>query len=181
MAGLSFGLVKAYAQGQELPVLTPAELLAQVAGVAESDLSVSGDFTITNDLLGPLSALNLGGGAAWAACSQGGSGRLWVQDGKARVDVFGRLGNDMSVYFDGKTVTVYDAAENTLTEYTLPGRRYRAGPATATPAHPAGPPGSADLHRRRAGEAGPDGRSGRDRAGVGGRASCYLLTLTPEL
>ena len=81
VAGLSFGLVKAYAQGQELPVLTPAELLAQVAGVPESDLSVSGDFTITNDLLGPLSALNLGG-EGLGGLLQGGSGRLWVEDGK---------------------------------------------------------------------------------------------------
>ena len=178
IAGLSFGLVKAYAQGQELPVLTPAELLAQVAGVPESDLSVSGDFTITNDLLGPLSALNLGG-EGLGGLLQGGSGRLWIEGEKARVDIFGRLGNDMSIYFDGKTVTVYDSAENSLTKYTLPADS-ACGTADSTP-HTL--PALPDLQTSIAGAleklAPTAALAVTGQESVAGRP-CYVLTLTPN-
>ena len=86
----------------------------------------------------------------------------------------------MSIYFDGKTVTVYDSAENSLTKYTLPADS-ADGTADSTPRTLPALPDLPDLHRRRAGEVGPDGRSGRDRAGVGGRAPLLPADSDPEL
>ena len=50
----------------------------------------------------------------------GGSGRLWIaKDGRARLELQSEQG-DTQIYYDGHTVSVYDASSNTLYRYTVP-------------------------------------------------------------
>ena len=79
-AGLSAGLVKAYAQGESaLAPVTPAELLTRMVDSGSTPTAVSGDISITNNLLGTFPAeFSLGGGGP-AALVQSGSGRMWVR------------------------------------------------------------------------------------------------------
>ncbi len=182
VAGLSFGLVRTYAQAQEeLPSITPTALLEKVAGIPASNLSVSGDFTVTNDLLGPLSALSMGGsmGGGSSSLLQGGSGRLWIQDEQARIDIFGSVEGDTSIYAGNGTITVYDAAARSLTEYSLP-----AGSSDSEGGHaPDGSQKPVDIPATIAGmieKIAPT--AALDITGQGSVAGrlCYLLTLTPE-
>ena len=57
----------------------------------------------------------------------GGSGRLWIaKDGRVRVELQSEQG-DTQILLDGHTVTLYDAATNTLYRYTLPANDEGAG------------------------------------------------------
>jgi outer membrane lipoprotein-sorting protein len=50
----------------------------------------------------------------------GGSGRLWIaKDGRARLELQSEQG-DTQIYYDGNTVSMYDASSNTLYRYTVP-------------------------------------------------------------
>jgi outer membrane lipoprotein-sorting protein len=50
----------------------------------------------------------------------GGSGRLWIsKDGHVRLELQSEKG-DTQVYYDGNTVSMYDASSNTLYRYTVP-------------------------------------------------------------
>jgi outer membrane lipoprotein-sorting protein len=50
----------------------------------------------------------------------GASGRLWIaRDGRARLELQSEKG-DTQVYYDGHTVSLYDASSNTLYRYTVP-------------------------------------------------------------
>jgi outer membrane lipoprotein-sorting protein len=64
-----------------------------------------------------------GGGAGQLSQSpllSGASGRLWIaKDGRVRLELQAEKG-DTQVLYDGRTVTVYDAASNTLYKYTPP-------------------------------------------------------------
>jgi len=52
----------------------------------------------------------------------GASGRLWLsKDGRVRLELQSEKG-DTQVYYDGHTVSVYDASSNTLYRYTPPAR-----------------------------------------------------------
>ena len=61
----------------------------------------------------------------------GGTGRLWVSDGKIRLELQAEKG-DTQVIYDGTTAALYDAATNTLYRYTPPtgveGGRHSNGP-----------------------------------------------------
>jgi outer membrane lipoprotein-sorting protein len=63
------------------------------------------------------------GGAGQLSSSpllNGGSGRLWIaKDGRARLELQSEQG-DTQIYYDGHTVSMYDAASNTLYRYTIP-------------------------------------------------------------
>ena len=62
------------------------------------------------------------GGLASSPLITGASGRLWIaNDGRVRLELQAEKG-DTEVLYDGKTVSVYDAASNTLYRYTLPAR-----------------------------------------------------------
>jgi outer membrane lipoprotein-sorting protein len=57
----------------------------------------------------------------------GASGRLWIaKDGRLRLELQSQKG-DTQVLYDGHTLTVYDAATNTLYRYTPPAREGTAG------------------------------------------------------
>ena len=120
-SGLSFGLVKAYAQDKpDLGPITPAELLTKVLDSGSVPTAISGDISVTNELLGSFPVeFGRGGGSGPAALLQSGGGRLWVQGEKARVDAQGAF-NDTVLYYDGEEVTIYDSTANTLTVYSLP-------------------------------------------------------------
>jgi outer membrane lipoprotein-sorting protein len=78
---------------------------------------VSANVTLTNRLL---EGANLAGGGELASnpLLTGASGRLWIaKDGRARLELQAERG-DTQVIYDGHTVSVYDAATNTLYRYT---------------------------------------------------------------
>lgn len=177
VAGLTFGILGSSAQGSEpLPSTTPAELLTKVAEAVESDLSLSGDFTVTSRLLGPLSML--GGAGGPAGLMQGGEGRLWTQDGKARVDLFGRAGADTSLYFVDHRLTVYDPVKNKVTTYALPKWAAASRPDTTRALPP-----SVDLQRAIAAglaELAPQATVTMGPETVVAGRTCYVLTLAPN-
>jgi outer membrane lipoprotein-sorting protein len=52
----------------------------------------------------------------------GASGRLWIAaDGRVRLELQSEKG-DTQIYYDGHTVSMYDASSNTLYRYTLPAK-----------------------------------------------------------
>lgn len=60
------------------------------------------------------------GGLSSSPLLSGGSGRLWIaKDGHARLELQSEQG-DTQIYYDGNTVSAYDAASNTLYRYTVP-------------------------------------------------------------
>ena len=121
VTGVTVGLVEARAQGEpHLAAITSAQLLANVAQHAGDVSAVSGDVTWKNDVLG-LSMLSFGGqgSGGFTALLSGGSGRIWVQGGKARFEIQGAIG-DTTVVADSTSVWVYTSSGNAATEYTLP-------------------------------------------------------------
>jgi outer membrane lipoprotein-sorting protein len=77
----------------------------------------SANVTLTNHLL---EGANLAGGGELASnpLLSGASGRLWIaKDGHARLELQAERG-DTQVIYDGHTLSVYDAATNTLYRYT---------------------------------------------------------------
>jgi len=91
---------------------------------------VSANVKLTDHLLegASLTADQSGSGGGGEAAGQvasspllsGASGRLWVaKDGRVRLELQAEKG-DTQVLYDGHTLTVYDAASNTLYRYTPP-------------------------------------------------------------
>src|SRR4051794_5267190 len=80
---------------------------------------MSATVTLTNNLLeGASLAAEHGSGPTSNPLITGASGRLWIaKDGRARLELKSEQG-DTNVVWDGTTLTVYDAAENTVYEYT---------------------------------------------------------------
>jgi outer membrane lipoprotein-sorting protein len=122
-AAVTVGVLTAHAQGSTtLPSVTPAQLLADMATKAHETTSISGEVTWKNNLVGDMSALNLGGAntaTGIASLLQGGSGRIWLQDGKARLESQGQAADLAVVAADG-TMWTYSSATDTATEYVLP-------------------------------------------------------------
>jgi outer membrane lipoprotein-sorting protein len=82
-----------------------------------------------------------GGGAGQLSQSpllSGASGRLWIaKDGRVRLELQAEKG-DTQVLYDGHTVTVYDAASNTLYKYTPPAHENASGEVVHTDVSPDG-------------------------------------------
>jgi outer membrane lipoprotein-sorting protein len=82
---------------------------------------VSANITLTNHLLEGASLASAGGQGGEIAGSpllNGGSGRMWIsKDGKVRLELQAEKG-DTQIVYDGHTVSLYDAASNTLYRYT---------------------------------------------------------------
>jgi outer membrane lipoprotein-sorting protein len=96
---------------------------------------VSAQIQLTNHLLeGANLASGSNGEAGQLASSpllSGASGRLWIaKDGHVRLELQAEKG-DTEIFYDGHTVSLYDAASNTLYRYTLP-----AGKEAKEPTHP---------------------------------------------
>jgi outer membrane lipoprotein-sorting protein len=127
-------VVTAAAQGPStLPSITVSQLLNNVATKAQGTTAVSGDVAWTNGLLGGSSLLSLGGTQTPGGLSSllaGGSGRVWAQGGKVRLESQGQNG-DFVVVGNGATVWTWDSMTTTATHYTLPAP---TGASTASPA-----------------------------------------------
>jgi outer membrane lipoprotein-sorting protein len=85
----------------------------------------SANVKLTNHLLEGSSLAGGGnGGEAGALASSpllsGASGRLWIaKDGRVRLELQAEKG-DSQIYYDGSTVSIYDASTNTVYRYTMP-------------------------------------------------------------
>ena len=122
-AAVTVGVVASRAQGSPtLPALTPTQLLSDMATKANDTKAISGDVTWTNNLIGDTSVLSLGGATTptgIASLLQGGTGRIWLQDGKVRLESQGQ-GGDLVVTAANGTIWAYSSAADTATQYTLP-------------------------------------------------------------
>ena len=173
-------VVTAAAQGpSSLPPITVSELLNNVATKAQGTTAVSGDVAWSNGLLGGSSLLSLGGTQTPGGLSSlltGGSGRVWAQDGKVRLESQGQNG-DFVVVGNGATVWTWDSMTTTATQYTLPAH---AGASTASPApSPASSLDPATAISRLIAKLAPTATLSVDgQATVAGRQT-YTLTLTP--
>jgi outer membrane lipoprotein-sorting protein len=115
----------------------PARPLAQavhdaLAGSAPQGFSAT--ITLTDKLLEGANLAGAGAGGPEGGGSgeltsnpllAGGSGRLWVSDGKLRLELQSEQG-DTQVIYDGTTAELYDAATNTLYRYTPPAAQGQA-------------------------------------------------------
>lgn len=90
---------------------------------------VSANIQLTDHLLEGASLA--GGGNSTGAAGQlassplltGASGRMWIaKDGRVRLELQAEKG-DTQVLYDGHTVSIYDAASNTLYRYTMPAEK----------------------------------------------------------
>jgi outer membrane lipoprotein-sorting protein len=90
---------------------------------APSVEGVSASITLTNHLLEGASLASgsgQGGELASSPLLAGASGRLWAsKDGRVRLELQAEKG-DTQVIYDGHTISLYDAATNTLYRYTPP-------------------------------------------------------------
>lgn len=85
-----------------------------------------------------------GGGLASNPLVTGASGRLWISaDGHIRVELQSESG-DTQILYDGHTVTLYDAAGNSLYRYTLPASEQSDGSSGETSSSGAMGSGAAD-------------------------------------
>jgi outer membrane lipoprotein-sorting protein len=92
--------------------------------VAPAVDGVSARIQLTDHLLEGANLASGSGGAAGQLSSSplvtGASGRLWIaRDGRARLELQSEQG-DTQIYYDGHTVSMYDASSNTLYRYTVP-------------------------------------------------------------
>ena len=141
VAVLIVGVVVAAAQGPtSLPSITVSQLLRNVATRAQGTTAVSGDVAWSNDLLGSSSLLSLGNQTPSGLSSflSSGSGRVWAQDGKVRLESQGQNG-DFVVVDNGLTVWTWNSTTTTATQYRFAtGMRVRgASPSPGTTVDPA--------------------------------------------
>jgi outer membrane lipoprotein-sorting protein len=111
---------------------------------------VSANVTLTNHLLEGVnlasgSSTGSGGGEAGALSSSpllsGASGRLWIaKDGRVRLELQAEKG-DTQIFYDGHTLTMYDASANTLYRYQIPAHEATAATAS-NGSHPIDAPGT---------------------------------------
>jgi outer membrane lipoprotein-sorting protein len=137
------------------PTPPPAPLAQAVHGAlaAAPVEGVTAQIQWTDRLLEGANLASGGGEASQLTASpliSGASGRLWLsKDGHLRLELQSEKG-DTQVYFDGHTVSMYDASTNTLYRYTPPAREggwsnddhpLSAEPNRNAPGHPADVPG----------------------------------------
>jgi outer membrane lipoprotein-sorting protein len=83
----------------------------------------SANVTLTNHLIEGASLASGGGEASQLASSpliSGASGRVWIaKDGRARLELQAEKG-DTEIYYDGHTLSVFDASTNTVYRYVAP-------------------------------------------------------------
>jgi len=128
--------------------------------------------TWTNHLLGEDIVLP-GADAGAAALLQGGSGRVWYQEGQVRLESQGQ-GARWTLVCDGRTLWIYDGQANKATEYTLPERPADSGDEPAFDL-PADLPGKI---QEMIDKPAPAAALAVEQARIAGRAA-YVLTLTP--
>jgi len=129
-------LASALGSGPTPPPKPLAQAIHDALGGAggEQIQGVSASVTLTDHLLEGASLA--GGGQSGELTSNplvtGASGRLWVaKDGHVRLELQSQQG-DTQIVYDGHTISMYDAATNTLYRYTPPAGE--GGSSSSTPA-----------------------------------------------
>jgi len=161
----------------------PAKPLGQAvhdALAAPQVEGVSANIKLTDNLLeGANLASGSGGEAGQLSQSpllSGASGRLWIsKDGRVRLELQAEKG-DTQVLYDGHTVTVYDAASNTLYRYTPPAHEGEAS--TAAPDKPGEIPSAPKIEEAVA-KAEHVNISGATPSNVAGQPA-YTVRVTPK-
>lgn len=128
LAGLLAAALAGTAHGAAtLPQLSPAELIVTMAAELPGTQSVHGTFTWTNELLGPR-PLRLPAGAPAEAVKllPSGSGEVWYQDGKVRVEV-GNGQASVTAVKSGRVAWLYRSLSDTATRVALPAGAGHAG------------------------------------------------------
>jgi outer membrane lipoprotein-sorting protein len=124
----------AYALGSG-PTPPPKQLAQAIHDALGGQVEgTSASITLTDHLLEGASLAS--GGQSGELTSNplltGASGRLWVaKDGRVRVELQSQQG-DTQILYDGHTISLYDAATNTLYRYTPPASEDEAGSSTPT-------------------------------------------------
>jgi outer membrane lipoprotein-sorting protein len=143
---------------------------ALTAGAGGNQIQgVSAQIQLTNHLLEGANLASGDGEASQLTSSpllSGASGRLWVsKDGHARLELQSEKG-DTQIYYDGHTVSIYDAATNTLYRYTPPKEGEWGSGSGAS-----GGEGGASLGN---GASGGEGGGGSGNGGSGGEGGASL-------
>ncbi len=95
---------------------------------------VSANVQLTDHLLEGASLTSGAGGSAAGQITSsplvtGASGRLWIsKEGRVRLELQSEKG-DTQIYYDGQTISMYDASSNTLYRYTVPAHKGDTGSA----------------------------------------------------
>jgi outer membrane lipoprotein-sorting protein len=119
------------------PVPPPKPLAVAVhdALAAPAVEGFSASVKLTNRLVEGASLASGGGGEASqlssSALLSGATGRVWIaKDGRVRLELQAEKG-DTEIYYDGHTVSLFDASTNTVYRYVVPSKG--AAPAPETP------------------------------------------------
>lgn len=158
-----------------LPALTPAELLAKMAGAAGQTQSISGEVSWTNDLLGAGTLSQFQSGSAQSPLTGSGTGRVWLSPAGLRLESQSSAGDQVTVVSTAdKTAWVYDSAGNSVKKYLV------TGASTASPVPSPSPsmltPSQMDQIIQKAASVATVTAGGQ--ATVAGQEA-YLLRLTP--
>ncbi len=117
------------ASGPTPPPRSLAEAVHEALAARPVD-GVSASITLTNRLIeaGSLEGpSNAGGPSSPSPLLAGGSGRLWISDnGEARLELQSEQG-DTQIIYDSSTLSIYDAASDSLYRVKLPAEQTSAG------------------------------------------------------
>jgi outer membrane lipoprotein-sorting protein len=139
---------------------------------------VSAQIQLTDHLLEGANLASESGSAAGQLASSpllsGASGRLWIaKDGRVRLELQSEQG-DTEIYYDGHTVSMYDASTNTLYRYTPP-----AGGEPETPAEHREVPSTAKIEEAISHLSEHANVSGATPTDIAGRAA-YTARVSPK-
>lgn len=139
VAGISVTALALALRSGPTPPAKPLAAAVHDALSAPPSEGVSASITYSNHLLEGASLASgngQGGGLAASPLLSGASGRLWIaKDGRARLELQAEKGDTQLIY-DGHTVSMYDAASNTVYRYTPPASSSTPKPnAGSGPAH----------------------------------------------
>jgi outer membrane lipoprotein-sorting protein len=124
----------AVSSGPKPPVKPLAEAVHDALGAPQVE-GVSANIQLTNHLLEGANLASGSGQAGELSSSplvKGASGRLWVaKDGRVRLELQAEKG-DTEIFYDGSSVSMYDAATSTLYRYTIPKHEGQEPPSGST-------------------------------------------------
>jgi hypothetical protein len=142
VAGVLVAVASADDTGK-LPDLSASELIARMGDHAKAPQAVSGDISWTNDLFGELPFMpDHAAQPAQSPLMTSGSGRMWTQDAKVRLESQGQ-GGDQVLVADAKagTLWTYTFVDDTAHLYRWdPDQMQGAGDATAGDGEPQAAP-----------------------------------------
>jgi outer membrane lipoprotein-sorting protein len=126
------------------PTPPPKPLAEAVHGalVAPAVEGVSANVLLTDHLLEGANLASSSNGSAGQLSSSplltGADGRLWIsKEGRVRLELQSEKG-DTEIYYDGHTVSMYDASSNTLYRYTPTASEWGTGDGSAGATDPSG-------------------------------------------